>query len=59
MTRKELRSNDIAWRLGIKPSRYQPPQQRARTLYQRAHEKARLALLSYGQSIGPMRGGAK
>lgn len=57
MTRKELRSNDTAWRLGIKPSRVQLPQQRARTLYQRAHEKARLALAQFGQSIEPMRDG--
>jgi hypothetical protein len=56
MSRNDLRNSENAWRNGIKPSRIQPPQQRARTLYQRAHEKARQALAFYGQSIGPMRG---
>lgn len=59
MTRKETRSNELAWRNGIKPTRIQLPQQRARSLYQRAHEKARLALLDYAQSIAPINGGAK
>lgn len=59
MSRSEIRNNENAWRNGIKPSRIQLPQQRARSLYQRAHDKARQALAMYAQTIGPMRGGAK
>lgn len=56
MTRKEIRGNEFAWRNGVKPSRVQLPQQRARSLYERAHDKARRALAQFGQSIGPMQG---
>ena len=59
MSRNDLRNNEFAWRAGVKPSRIQPPQQRARSLYERAHDKARRALLAHGQTIAPSRGGAR
>jgi hypothetical protein len=61
MSRSELRSAEFAWRNGVKPTRIAPRHTpTATSLYARAYEKARCALLQHGQSIGPMStGGAR